>query len=123
MAKDTAIELKIIWDQKITVHMESANRTLGEPLSLAKNVPFYFGHITIYLQIYIMEKPAYQVLLGRPFETITESLVRNDKNGNQTLTLTDPNSGAKCTIDTHERGKEPFKLEEPKTLDFHFLMN
>ena len=103
MAKYTAIELKIVWDPKITVHMESANRILEETLGLAKNVPFYFGHITIYLQIHIMEKPAYQFLLGRPFDSITESLVKNDKNGNQTLTLTDPNSGAKCTIDTHKR--------------------
>ena len=85
MAKDAAIESKIAWDPEITVHMESANRSLEETLGLAKNVPFLFGQITIYLQIHIMEKPAYQVLLERPLDLVTESLVKNDKDGNQTL--------------------------------------
>ena len=107
MAKEVAIEWRIAWDPKITVHMESANRSLEETLGLAKNVPFSFGHITIYLQIHIMKKPAYQALLGRPFYSITESLVKNDKDGNQTLTLTDPNSGAKCTMkDIPRKGKK-----------------
>lgn len=122
MARDTAIELKIAWDPTITVHMESANRSLKETLGLAKNVPFVFGHITIYLQIHIMDDPAYQVLLGRPFDSVTESLVQNDKNGNQTLTITDPNTGAKCTMKTHERGKRPAKLEQPQNLDFQLSM-
>lgn len=122
MAKDVAIEWKIAYP-KITVHVESANRSLEETFGLAKNVPFSFGHITIYLQIHIMEKPAYQVLLGRPLYSITESLVKNDKNRNQTLTLTDPNSGARCTMKTHERGKRPFKFEKPENVDFYLLMN
>jgi len=123
MAKDVAIELKIAWDPNITVHMESANKALQETLGLAKNVPFLFGHITIYLQIHIMDKPAYQVLLGRPFDSVTESLVKNEKNGNQKLTLTDPNTGARCTMETHERGKRPSKLEKPENLDFQLSMN
>jgi hypothetical protein len=48
MAKDVAVDLKVTWDPDITVHMESANRTLKQTLGLAKNVPFLFGHITIY---------------------------------------------------------------------------
>ena len=54
MAKDTAIELKIIWDPKITVHMESANRTLEETLGLAKNVPFW-THYHIFTNSYYGE--------------------------------------------------------------------
>ena len=123
MAQESAIELKIAWDPNITVHMESANKSLQETLGLAKNVPFVFGRSTIYLQIHIMDKPAYQVLLGRPFDSITESLVKNEKDGNQTLILTDPDTGAKCTMMTHERGKKPTMLEKPENINFQLLMN
>jgi hypothetical protein len=123
MAKEAAIELKIEWDPGIKVHMESANKSLQETLGLAKNVPFLFGNIKIYLQIHIMDKPAYQVLLGRPFDSITESLVKNDRDGSQRLTITDPNTGLRCTMATHERGKRPSKLEKFENLDFQLSMN
>ena len=123
MAKEVAIELKIAWNPEITVHMESANKSLQQTLGLAKNVPFSFGHITIYLQIHVLDNPAYQVLLGRPFDSITESLVKNNKDGNQTLTITDPNTGARCTMVTHERGKGPSEGEKPENMDFQLSMN
>src|SRR5277367_3061294 len=68
MAKEVAVDLEIPWDPDITVQMQSANRSLEQTLGLAKNVPFLFGPITVYLQIHIMERPAYKVLLGRPFD-------------------------------------------------------
>ena len=89
MARDTAIELKIAWNPNITVHMESANRNLEETLGLAKNVPLISGHIVVYLQVHIIKETAYKVLLGRPFDSVTESLVKNGKDGSQTLTLTE----------------------------------
>ena len=113
MAKDVAVDLEITWDPDITVHMESANRTLKQTLGLAKNVPFLFGHITVYLQVHVMEDPAYKVLLGRPFDAITESLVKNKKDGSQSLTLTDPNSGERCVMYMHKRGKPPAVLKRP----------
>jgi hypothetical protein len=118
MAKDVAVDLKITWDPDITVHMESANRTLKQTLGLAKNVPFLFGHITIYLQVHVMEEPAYKVLLGRPFDAVTESLVKNEKDGSQSLTLTDPNTGERCVMYTHERGKPPNVLKKPTRAGF-----
>jgi hypothetical protein len=123
MAKDTAIELKIAWNPEITVHMESANKGLEQTLGLAKNVPLIFGQIVIYLQVHIIREPAYKVLLGRPFDSITESLVKNNKYGGQTLTLTDPNTGRTVSMNTYERGKRPGILELPKSQDFHISMN
>src|SRR5277367_4950737 len=118
MAKEVAVDLEIPWDPDITVQMQSANRSLEQTLGLAKNVPFLFGHITVYLQIHIMEKPAYKVLLGRPFDTITESVVKNARDGGQSLTLTDPNTGERCVMHTHERGKAPIVLKKPIRADF-----
>ena len=118
MSKDVAVELEIPWDPDITVQMQSANRTLEQTLGLAKNVPFLFGHITVYLQVHVMGRPAYKVLLGRPFDTITESVVKNTRDGGQSLTLTDPNSGERCVMHTHERGKPPTIMKKPIRSDF-----
>jgi hypothetical protein len=118
MARDTAVELKIAWDPDIIVHMESANRALEPTLGLAKNVPLIFGHIVVYLQVHIIREPAYKVLLGRPFDSVTESLVKNEKDGSQILTLTDPNTGERCSMRAHERGKQPEVLDLPVNQDF-----
>ena len=123
MSMETAIELKIAWDPDITVHMESANRALEQTLGLARNVPLVFGHIVVYLQVHVIRQPAYKILLGRPFDSVTESLVKNEKDGSQTLTLTDPNTGERCAMNTHERGVQPSILEIPLNKDFRFSMN
>jgi len=118
MSKAVATLLQVTWDPDITVHMESANKSLEKTLGLAKNVPFKFGPITVYLQVHVIEKVAYKVLLGRPFDTITESEVKNSKDGSQSLTLTDLNTGERCVMHTHERGKPPTVLQKPVKQDF-----
>jgi hypothetical protein len=124
MSREVATALQVTWDPDIVVHMESANKTLERTLGLAKNVPFVFGPITVYLQVHVIEKVAYKVLLGRPFDTITESEVKNSKDGSQSLTLTDLNTGERCVMHTHERGKSPMVLQKPMKQDFqHNLMN
>ncbi|KAF8805161.1 hypothetical protein BYT27DRAFT_7104755, partial [Phlegmacium glaucopus] len=45
---------------------------------------------------------AYKVLLGRPFDVITESMVKNKKDRSQLLMLTDLNSGERCVMHMHE---------------------
>jgi hypothetical protein len=122
MARGVAKQLEINWDPDITIEMESANRSLERTLGLAKNVPFLCGYITVYLQIHIMAKPAYKVLLGRPFDIVTESLVKNERDGSQTLTLTDPNTGERCVMDTHERGKAPDILRKAVKQDFQPIL-
>jgi len=118
MAKSIAQKLGIAWDAAVTIDMESANRSIERTLGLAKNVPFACGSITVYLQIHILSSPAYKVLLGRPFDTITESLVKNERDGSQTLMLTDPNTGERCQMHTHERGKVPEILKRAVKSDF-----
>ena len=118
MSKLVSIKLGVSWDPDITVQMQSANNTLEKTLGLAKNVPFLFGTITAYLQVHVVENAAYSVLLGRPFDIITESVVKNAKDGSQSLTLTDPNTGERCVMHTHERGKVPTVLQRSFKSDF-----
>jgi hypothetical protein len=118
MSRAVSVKLGVTWDPDITVQMQSANNTLEKTLGLAKNVPFLFGTITVYLQVHVVENAAYKVLLGRPFDIITESIVKNTKDGCQSLTLTDPNTGERCVMHTHERGKVPTVLQRCFKSDF-----
>jgi hypothetical protein len=52
----------------------------------------------------VIREPAYDVLLGRPFDVLTESIVKNFANEDQTITIRDPNTGCRITIPTVPRG-------------------
>lgn len=121
MSRAIAVALEVPWDPDITVRMESANKTYENTLGLAKNVPFLFGTITAYLQVHVVENAAYKVLLGRPFDVVTESEVKNSRDGSQSVTLTDPNTGERCVMHTHERGKVPAILQRRFKSDFQVL--
>lgn len=116
MAETVAKNLGIAWDPDIKIHMQSANNQIEMTLGLARNVPFLFGDITVHLQVHIIREPAYRVLLGRPFDVLTESLVANSADGGQTITIKDPNTGRRSTIPTYARGSDPeIAKKKPKT--------
>lgn len=124
MDKDIAVELKIPWDPDIKIFMQSANKQVERTVGLARNVPFRFNDITIYLQVHIIKNPAYNVLLGRPFDTLTKSSVQNYEDGGQLVTITDPNTGRRCTLSTFEKGRSKRLLGKPKVeQDFQSSMN
>jgi hypothetical protein len=104
MALRLAERLGIIWDPDVRVFMQSAGGEMKKSAGLARNVPFLFGDIPVYLQVHIIDQPAYDVLLGRPFDVLTESHVKNTTMGTQTLTIRDPASARRCVIPTHARG-------------------
>jgi hypothetical protein len=105
MSEDTCHELSLVYDPTIRLNMQSANGNTDWSLGLARNVPFTIGSITLYMQVHIIGSPAYDILLGRPFDILTESVVRNFANEDQTITITDPNTGQRYTIPTFPRGK------------------
>ncbi|PBK70572.1 hypothetical protein ARMSODRAFT_988061 [Armillaria solidipes] len=107
MASAIATKLGVAWDPDITIHMQSVNGQLEKTLGLARNVPFLFNNITVYLQVHIIASPAYKVLLGRPFDVLTESVIRNQVDSGQIITITDPNTSQRCTIPTFLRGGPP----------------
>ncbi len=104
MALTVAEELGIPWDPDAQIYMQSANGQLKKSAGLARNVCFLFGDIPIYLQVHIIDQPAYKVLLGRPFDILTESRIDNKGDGTQTLTIKDPNGTRRCVIPTQARG-------------------
>ena len=112
MAEDVCHDLGLTYDPTIRLHMQSANGEVDQSLGLARNVPFQIGPITLFLQAHVLRAPAYQVLLGRPFDVLTQSIVKNLSEEYQTLTIKDPNTGTVATIPTIERGKGKRKVLE-----------
>ena len=118
MSKEVAIRMGLTWDPSIRINMQSANRQIEKSLGLARHVGFTFGGFTIFLQVHVLESPAYGVLLGRPFDTFTRSVVQNEMDGGQTIAVTDPNSGRQAVIPTYKRGESPDTLQKNKAQGF-----
>ncbi|KAF5379957.1 hypothetical protein D9757_010240 [Collybiopsis confluens] len=70
--------------------------------------------IVLYMQVHVIRNPAYDLLLGSPFDTLTESCVRTTKDGNKTITIHDPNTHQRAVVPTYARGRGP-KILEKKT--------
>ncbi|KAF9060907.1 hypothetical protein BDP27DRAFT_1236041, partial [Rhodocollybia butyracea] len=51
-------------------------------------------------QVHIVPSPAYDVLIGHPFEVLTQAIIRNFLSGDQHYTITDLNTFKSVTIPT-----------------------
>jgi len=76
-------DLGLHYDPQIQLNMQSANGTVDKLLGLARNIPCRVGDITLYLQIPVIRDPAYDILMGRPFDVLTKSIVHNYTNEDQ----------------------------------------
>jgi hypothetical protein len=92
MSEAVCHDIGLVYDLSIKLNMQSANGEVNQSLGLARNVPCKINSITLYLQIHIIRSPAYDILLGQPFNVLTESTVKNFPNEDQTITIVDPNT-------------------------------
>jgi hypothetical protein len=109
MSEEVCHELSLVYDPTIKLNMQSANGTVDQSLGLARNVPFLIGGLTFYMQVHIIRAPAYDILLGRPFDVLTQSVIQNFSNEEQTITITDPNTGRTATVPTSPRQPPRFR--------------
>ena len=100
MSEEVCMELCLIYDSTIILNMQSANGEVDQSFGLACNVPLQISNITLYVQIHVIWNPAYDIILGRPFNILTESIIRNFVNKDQTLMIPNPNTGLQATIPT-----------------------
>lgn len=103
MSEAVSKELSLSYDPDVTLRMQSANGTVNWSLGLARNVPFLIGDLSFYLQVHIIRNPAYNILLGRPFDVLTTSTVQNFADEDQTITIHCPNTGQSATVPTTPR--------------------
>ena len=80
--------------------MQSANREVDKTLGLACNVLILVRDIMLYVQFHIVWNPAYNVLLGRPFDILVKSIVWNYSNEDQMITIHNLNSGRIAMVPT-----------------------
>ena len=113
MSKAICHELGLAYDPSTVLHMQSENGNLDRSLGLACNIPFQIRAITMYLQVHVISSPTYDVLLGWPFDVLTESVVRNFANKDQTITIQDPNTGKHVTVLTRPRSCKAQKCIYP----------
>jgi hypothetical protein len=64
MSASRCNELGLAYDPSIRLNMQSANGNCNLSLGLARNVAFLISSLTFYLQVHIVQSPAYDVLLG-----------------------------------------------------------
>jgi hypothetical protein len=102
MSEDVCMELALIYNPSIVLNMQLANGEVNQSPGLARNIPMQIGNITLY--VHIIRNPAYDILLSRPFDVLTESVIQNYANEDQTITILNPNSGQWATLPTLPRG-------------------
>ncbi|KAI9059924.1 hypothetical protein FKP32DRAFT_1679458 [Trametes sanguinea] len=109
MSENVCHALGMWYDPSIQLHMISANGEVDKSLGLVHNVPFCVADIVLYLQVHVIRNAAYDMLLGRPFDMLTKSVVKNFENEDQTITIRCPNTGQVATIPTIARGHARFR--------------
>jgi len=92
-----------IWsDHKM--NMVSANASSNQTIGLIHDLKVTIGVYNFYLQVQVVENASYEMLLGRPFLTLTEANTQHWANGDSHITLQDPNLKAIITLPTKARG-------------------
>ncbi|OSD04852.1 hypothetical protein PYCCODRAFT_1363312, partial [Trametes coccinea BRFM310] len=109
MSENVCHALALAYDPSIRLNMQSANGEVDKSLGLVRNVPFAVADIMLYLQIHVIRNAAYDMLLGRPFDVLTKSVVKNYENEEQTITICCPNTGQLATVPTIARGHARFR--------------
>ncbi|KAJ3765084.1 hypothetical protein FB446DRAFT_795403 [Lentinula raphanica] len=105
-----------LFDTGRRIILQSANGHTNWSIGLAKDVPFRFGEVLAFLQVQIVDTPAYDFLLGRPFEVLMQASYKNFHSGDQHITLVDPNTEKSVTIATIPREPPRFKKEDGREL-------
>ncbi|EIW58983.1 uncharacterized protein TRAVEDRAFT_48115 [Trametes versicolor FP-101664 SS1] len=109
MSEHVCHHLGLLYDPTIRLNMQSANGEVEKSLGLVQNMPFKVSTIVVYLQVHVVCNAAYDMLLGRPFDVLTKSVIKNFDNEDQTITIKCPNTGQIATIPTIPRGRARFR--------------
>ncbi|KAF9441792.1 hypothetical protein P691DRAFT_799071 [Macrolepiota fuliginosa MF-IS2] len=92
--------IPLVLNEQETMMMESMNAMREALLGLLHDLPVRIGQNTFYLQVQVVENASYEMLLGRPFLTLTEAHTHHYSSGNSHITLQDPNTHDIFTVPT-----------------------
>ena len=100
------IGLPIRSESDMVMVMESANKTKNETMGLLQDLKITLGGYNFYLQVQVVKDAPYEMLLGRPFFTLTQATHKHFDNGESRLTLIYPNTQDQITFPTKARERE-----------------
>ncbi|KAI6012965.1 hypothetical protein EDC04DRAFT_2579700 [Pisolithus marmoratus] len=83
--------------------LEATNQSKESTLGVIKNASLHIGPIEAHLQIQVINRAPFDLLLGHPFFCLLSSILRDFPDGEQSLEICDPNSGCQLLILTHPR--------------------
>jgi hypothetical protein len=86
--------------------VESANKSKDETMGLLQDLKINISGYDFYLQVQVVKDAPYEMLLGRPFFTLTQATHKHFENGESRLTLFDPNTQDKITFPTRARDRD-----------------
>ena len=104
MSERVAQVLGLACDPAVSLNMQSANGSSNHTMGIIRNVPFTIGGLVLFFQVHVVREASYDILLGRPFDELTKSVVQNRNPDQVTITITDPNSGRVAVVPTFQRG-------------------
>ncbi|KAF4621494.1 hypothetical protein D9613_001245 [Agrocybe pediades] len=98
--------------------IESANESTNSTIGLLHNLKITIGGYDFYVQAQVVENAPYEMLIGLPLLTYTESVLKLFKDGSMHVTFTDPNTGIVVTTPTRRRIRRTTHKCKAKTAGF-----
>ena len=83
------------------LRMTSANTSVDSTVGVLENLALDFGAGEVLLQVQIMGRANFDLLLGRPFHCLMSTTTEDSPDGAQLITLRDPNMGKQYALPTH----------------------
>ncbi|KAI6138988.1 hypothetical protein BKA82DRAFT_4365377 [Pisolithus tinctorius] len=98
-----ALEAPLCTDMTMT--LEAANQSKESTLGVIENATLCIGNIEAHLQIQVIDCAPFDLLLGQPFFCLLSSILHDFPDGEQSLEISNPNSGKQVLIPTQPHNK------------------
>ncbi|KAG6330938.1 hypothetical protein ID866_8149 [Astraeus odoratus] len=101
--------------------LEAANMSKEEMLGIVENMHLKISGMEFKLQIHVVGDAPFNLLLGCPFVSLSSCVTHDQMSGNQSISLTDPNTGIQMLLSTKKRehpSHEPQFLKEEDAEQF-----
>ena len=98
--------------------IESANAGTTMTIGVLEEHPVQLGPITVYLQIQVVEKAPFEVLLGRPFFDVVSCAEDSRSGGHHQIHVRDPKTGKPYTFPTQPRPRKAIRKSSNAAVNF-----
>ncbi|KIJ10741.1 hypothetical protein PAXINDRAFT_50823, partial [Paxillus involutus ATCC 200175] len=92
--------LGLVTRPEYLMHMQSVNESSDSTIGVIENLGLDLGIGELYLQVQVIPKAPFHILLGHPFHCLMSTTTEDFLDGKQLLTLRDPNTGKRYKIPT-----------------------